>query len=468
MHDLDLNEIPLITSDSREVCQGALFVAIEGSSANGQEYIDDAINRGAKVIIYGGNYIPQNKGVEFIKVDDPRIAIAELAARKYNKQPKNIVAVTGTSGKTSVAYYYKQLVELLGKKSASIGTLGTISSDFKQEGKLTTPDVVELHKSLYKLAENNVEYVAVEASSHGLTQHRLDQVKIQAAAITNFSHEHLDYHKTLDGYFAAKMKLFTDLLPTDNIAVLNSDMEQYPEILSLCKNKRVISYGYNAEDLRLLRTEQSAAGLLVAFSYNNEDYQIIFEKIVGDFQALNILCTFGLAIASGFDIKEIVQVASKLVAAPGRMEKVGSANVFVDYAHKVEALEKVMKVMRNSFKGKVVVVFGCGGNRDKEKRPLMGRIAAQYADVVIVTDDNPRKEDPQQIRKEVLDGCPEAIEIADREKAIEYAVSMLETKEDALIIAGKGHEKYQLVGDHILQFDDVAVAEKYLTKQLLT
>ena len=390
--------------------------------------------------------------------------MSELAAKIYAPQPEHIVAITGTNGKTSVAYYFKQIIESLGKKSASIGTLGVLAEGFPVESTLTTPSTEQLHKILQKLAQKNVNYVAIEASSHGLAQYRLDHVKLKAAAITNFSRDHLDYHHTLEEYFAAKMRLFTSVLPNDGTAVLNTDMAEYSDIAEICKQRgqKIISFGKNSDDLRLVSIEQNQDYLLLKIGAYGTDHEIKFEHIVGDFQAYNILCAIGLVIGCGFDLKQILPVISKLYSAPGRMQKIGDANVFVDYAHKPEALEKTLQVLREGFFGKVIVVFGCGGDRDQGKRQIMGEIAKKYGDIVIVTDDNPRSEDPKSIRNAIMQTCDTAIEIGDREQAIKYAIEAIASPDDAVLIAGKGHETYQIVGAKTFEFDDCLVAEKYL------
>ncbi len=465
MIDINLDKINHITSDSRYVTAHSIFVAISGLKEDGHRYIDDAIAKGCRIIICSKTFTP-HANVKFIQVDEPRIALSELAAKIYTPQPKHIVAITGTNGKTSVAYYFKQIIELLGDKSASIGTLGVLANGFPAENTLTTPSTEHLHQILQKLAQNNIDYVAIEASSHGLAQHRMNHVKLKAAAITNFSREHLDYHHTMEEYFAAKMRLFTSILPNGGIAVLNADMEEYSDIADICKQRRqkIISFGKNSNDLKLVSVEQHQDYLLLKIQAYGADHEIKFEHIVGDFQAYNILCAIGLVMGCGFDLKQILPVISKLYSAPGRMQKIGDANVFVDYAHKPEALEKALQVLRTSFSGKVIVVFGCGGDRDQGKRPIMGEIAKKYGDIVIVTDDNPRSENPKLIRNAIMQTCDTAIEIGDREQAIKYAVEAIVSADDAVLIAGKGHETYQIVGTKTFEFDDCKMAEKYLKK----
>ena len=463
MININLDNINHITSDSRNVTANSIFVAILGLKDDGHKYIENAIAKGCRIIICSKTLAP-HIDVKFIQVDEPRIALSELAAKIYSPQPKHIVAVTGTNGKTSVAYYFKQIIKLLGKKSASIGTLGALADGFPVESTLTTPSTEDLHQILQKLAQKNVNYVAIEASSHGLNQHRLDNVKLKAAAITNFSREHLDYHHTMEEYFSAKMLLFNSVLPTYGTAVLNADMDEYPDIAKLCnqREQKIISFGKNSDNLKLISVEQTQDYLSIKIKAYGNDHKIQFKHIVGDFQAYNILCAIGLVISCGFDLKQILPVISKLYSAPGRMQKIGDANVFVDYAHKPEALEKALQVLRKGFSGKIIVVFGCGGDRDQGKRPIMGEIAKKYGDVVIVTDDNPRSEDPKSIRNDIMQTCDMAVEIGDREEAIKYAIEAISSPNDAVLIAGKGHETYQIVGNKTSEFDDCKVAEKYL------
>ncbi len=463
MIDINLDNINHVTSDSRYVTANSIFVAISGTKDDGHKYIDDAIAKGCKIIICSQKPTA-HKNVNFIQIAEPRIALSEIAKRIYTPHPENIVAITGTSGKTSVAYYFKQIIESLGNKSASIGTLGVLADGFAIENTLTTPSTEQLHKILQKLAQKNINYVAIEASSHGLDQHRLDHVKLKAAAIINFSRDHLDYHHTMKEYFAAKMRLFTNVLPSNETAVLNTDMKEYPDIAKICKQReqKVISFGKNSDDLKLVSVEQDQNYLSLKIKAYGVDHEINCEHIVGNFQAYNILCAIGLVMGCGFDLSQILPVISKLYSAPGRMQKIGNANVFVDYAHKPEALEKTLQTLRASFTGKVIVVFGCGGDRDQGKRPIMGEIAKKYGDIVIVTDDNPRSEEPKSIRNAIMQTCDTAIEIGDREQAIKHAIEAISSPDDAVLIAGKGHEAYQIVGTETLEFDDCKIAEKYL------
>ncbi len=466
MISIDFNKITNVTEDSREVDENSVFVAIKGFKEDGHKYIKSAIDKGAKIIVCANDFIisPSYQQMSFIKVAEPRIALSEIAATIYTPKPSNIVAITGTNGKTSVAYFFQQIIHLLRKTSASVGTLGVIADHFTIDSKLTTPSTAQLHKILQHLSRKKIDYVALEASSHGLHQHRLDHIKLKAAAITNFSHEHLDYHHTMDEYFLAKMSLFSRILLDNTFAIINADIKEYKQIASICtkRKQQIISYGYNSEYLKITLIEQRPTMLKVNLYANKENYYLTFPNVTGDFQAYNIMCAIGLVIACGFALSEILPVVSALHSAPGRMQKIENSNIFIDYSHKPEALEKALQVLRGSFAGKLIVVFGCGGDRDQVKRPIMGEIADKYSDLVIVTDDNPRNENPQLIRDEILKKCPRAIEISNREHAIEYAVKAISSTQDVLLIAGKGHEAYQIVGDRVFEFDDYKIAKKYL------
>lgn len=466
MDKLDLENIRHVTSDSREVGPDSIFVAIAGNKEDGHKYIVDAINRGAKIIVCAHDFNEPNHPdkVQYFPVMEPRVALSEIAAALYTPKPDNIVAVTGTSGKTSVAFYFKQIVEMLGKSAASVGTLGVIATGFTKVGALTTPNTADLHRTLQDLAKRDINYVALEASSHGLHQYRLDSVILKAAAITNFSHEHLDYHHSMEEYFNAKMRLFKALLPRTSPAIINADMEEYQTIATICKKRdiAVLSYGFASNWLELREVKQTSEHLLVRMVAEGKDYTLKYKHIIGEFQAYNILCAVGLAVACGFNLPDALAVTTNLISAPGRMQKIDGHNVFVDYAHKAQALEKALQTLRAGFPGKIIIVFGCGGDRDREKRPIMGAIASKYADLTIVTDDNPRSENPISIRAAILASCPNAVEIGDRKQAIAYAIENITSPNDAVLIAGKGHETYQIVGDKVVDFDDFEIAKQHL------
>lgn len=451
--NLSLKNIKGVSSDSRSVEPGYAFVAIKGQNFNGETYIDEAIKRGASYIIVSEDSQIDCSTAQLIKVKEPREYLAALAKQLTPGQPENTVAVTGTNGKTSVAFFFKQLAKLQGFKSAAIGTLGVLTEDydFDNSNPLTSPDPVTLHKALNKLAEHGVTHAALEASSHGLDQHRLDSVLFKAAGFTNFTRDHLDYHTTMEDYFIAKCRLFRDFAM--NYAILNADIPEFiglQKIASVCGLK-VLSYGQNAKEIKLIKKHNKQIELEV---FGKKHFAEI--NLEGDFQIHNSLCALGLTIATGLDPSKAIADLSKLVAAPGRMEKImdkAGAKIFVDYAHTPDALENTLKSARTECNGKLWIVFGCGGDRDPGKRPIMGKIAQRYADMIVITDDNPRTEDATAIRKQIMSATPQAIEIGDRYNAIKHAMNNLNNG-DVLIIAGKGHEDYQIIGTEKLHFSD--------------
>ncbi|CAN0543359.1 unnamed protein product, partial [Laminaria digitata] len=367
-------------------------------------------------------------------------------------------AVTATNGKTSVAPFTRQIWTLLGNQAVSLGTLGLQLPDGSVKPSLTTPDPVTLHADLADLARAGIDHAVLEASSHGLDQRRLDGVKLRAAGFTNLSRDHLDYHGTIEAYREAKTRLFGALLPADGIAVLNADI---PEMTSLADafGGKIISYGRRGTDLQLRTAKPSHSGTRIKLNAFGQETEIDL-PLAGDFQVYNVLCAAGLAIACGSDTHSVIGCLDKLSGVPGRLAMAGTVNggsVYIDYAHTPDALENVLKAMRPHTTGRLIAVMGCGGDRDRGKRPMMGRIATDLADIAIVTDDNPRSEEPLAIRREILAAAPGARDIGDRETAIREAVSMLSAG-DVLVIAGKGHETGQIVGTETRPFDDLLVA----------
>lgn len=468
--DIEISDINL---DSRKVTPGSLFFAITGNVRKGSEFIPDAIEKGAVVVI--GDEELHNVKVPYFNFKDIikqlptledreyniRDIIAYMASRFYNKKPKYITAVTGTNGKTSIASFCSQIFTKLGLKSATIGTLGVISDDYSYDFGTTTPDAIEFHKTLQKLAENGVEAITFEASSHGLDQHRVDYVNVISAGFTNLTQDHLDYHKDMNEYMLAKKRLFTEVLADDGTAIINADSDYYNELAQ--NNHKTLSYGKNGQDIKLI-------------SYNNKEVIIkISDKkyrfgtnIVGDFQIMNILCAIGMVWSCGFDIDKIMKTIPSLTPPAGRLDFAGrtseDAEIYVDYAHTPDALEKAIKALKPYTKNDLAVLFGCGGDRDKTKRPKMGKVADKYADIVYITDDNPRTEDAYTIRQEVLSGCPiKGQDAGDRASAIKMAVSNLKAG-DILLIAGKGHEDYQIIGTTKHHFDDKEEVLKILKK----
>ncbi len=453
-----------IAADSRKVKQGYVFVALKGVKSDGAEFIQEALKNGAVAVI--SSEAPR-QDVCFIRHKNPHLALAKIAARFYPAQPRFIAAVTGTNGKTSVVNFCRQIWTELEKKSASIGTIGIIDGNGKfydSGSSMTTPNPIILHEKIDALTRGGTEYLAIEASSHGLDQYRLDGLKISTAAFTNLTRDHLDYHGNMLNYLAAKKRLFSELVQPGGTAVLNADAADFPAIKNsaMARGCKIISFGKNGDNIMLKKIETLESGQKIALNFNGENFSTRI-SLVGEFQAENILCALGIVHSSGFAPEKIMEVLPKIKSVPGRMEPVGN-NIFVDYAHTPDALEKSLKTLRPYAKEKLIVVFGCGGDRDKGKRVEMGKIAGFCANVVIVTDDNPRSENPATIRKEILAGAKGATEISDRKKAIEYAVSLLKNG-NILLIAGKGHEKTQIIGNEIYPFDDVEIARQALGKK---
>ena len=444
------------TADSRAVAPGSLFFAVAGGKADGMSFAPQALAAGA-VAVVAEKDAPADFSAPFVRVKDVRAALSRAAASLYPRQPEKIVAVTGTSGKTSVADFTRQIFEACGFPAASLGTIGVIKPSGAIYGSLTTPDPVTLHKTLDALAGEGVTHLAMEASSHGLDQRRLDGVRLSAAGFTNLSRDHLDYHAGLEDYFAAKLRLFTALLQPGQTAVIAADGDFSARVIETCSARglRVFSVGEKGEGLRLKSMRAEGFSLLLDLVHEGRDIRVKL-PLAGAFQAENALVAAGLALAVGCPQDKVFAALENLRGAPGRLEFVGAkagAPVFVDYAHKPDALEKALAALRPFAKNRLIVVFGCGGDRDAGKRPIMGEIAMRGADVVIVTDDNPRSEAPAAIRAAILQAAPGAREIGDRAAAIRAGVRML-GEGDVLLIAGKGHETGQIVGKETHPFCD--------------
>ncbi len=471
--EINHNGIVGLTCDSRRVEPGYLFAALPGSHADGRAYISEAVNRGAAAVLAppgtrypdGPSDRPDHR-VALIIDDNPRRRFAQMAARFFNLQPSTVALVTGTNGKTSVVSFLRQIWAGAGHRAASLGTLGLTAPGRAEGGNLTTPDPVTLHKIMHDLAHDGIDHLALEASSHGLDQYRLDGVDVSAAAFTNLSRDHLDYHGSMEDYLDSKKRLFVEVMKPGGIAVLNAD-EDWFEALSqtaAIRRQRVVSFGRRGGDIRLESTQALADGQKLQLNVMGKTQAIVL-PLIGGFQAQNALCALGLALACGEDAASALGALEKLEGAPGRMEKVASLEkggaVYVDYAHTPDALAAVLSALRPHVEanqgGRLHLVMGCGGDRDKGKRPEMGRIAHELADAVIVTDDNPRGENPGDIRSQILGACAGALEIGDRAEAIGKAVSAL-APGDILIIAGKGHEQGQIVGGDVLPFNDAEVA----------
>ena len=446
-----------LTADSRAVKPGYVFFAVSGTHVDGLQYARAAVNAGAIAVIAERRPAAEMSSTTFVQVPDVRLALARAAARFYPAQPQTIVAVTGTSGKTSVAAFTRQIWARLGMRAAALGTTGLITPDGETYGSLTTPDPVTLHATLDRLAHQGVTHLVMEASSHGIDQRRLEAVRLSAAAFTNLSRDHLDYHPDMESYLAAKMGLFERLLQPGQTAVIDADSDVAAKVRTFClaRGLDVFTVGSRGEGLRLLSARPGPASTDVRIAHQGTDYDIAL-PLAGSFMVSNALVAAGLCIATGAPAAEVVGALGTLHGAPGRLEKIGErhgAPVFVDYAHKPDALEKVLAALRHLARGRLIVVFGCGGDRDAGKRPIMGEIAIRGADIVIVTDDNPRSEDPATIRAAILAAAPGALEIGDRGKAIAAAVEMLR-EGDVLVVAGKGHEMGQIVGKTVLPFSD--------------
>lgn len=458
---------------SKAVKDGGLFVAIPGTHQDGMVFIDEALRQGANTIVVQEITAEQLKhfqeeypAVSFFETRDVRKTISLLAAAFYPLQPDNIVAVTGTNGKTSVVSFVRQIWTQLGIPAASLGTLGLIEERKPYPpptgtGGINTPDPISLHEIFQNLKEEHIEHVAFEASSHGIHQHRLDSVRLKAAVFTNLSNDHLDYHHTLEAYFDAKSRLFRDLVQGDGYAILNADIPEYRDLSSLCQKRELqtITFGKAGETVRLLSIAPKEGAQEVYLHVEDKPYRFTL-PLVGEFQVYNVMAALGAVIACGAGSAKAVETCAHLKGVPGRLEQV-APGIYVDYAHTPDGLSLALKALRPHTKGKLWVVFGCGGNRDTLKRPMMGEIADKLADKIIITDDNPRHEDPAGIRQQILAKCPRASESSSRRQAIQMAVEGMDTN-DIVLIAGKGHETYQLVGDQVIPFNDGEEVRKYV------
>jgi UDP-N-acetylmuramoyl-L-alanyl-D-glutamate--2,6-diaminopimelate ligase len=460
-------EIRGIASDSRAVQPGDAFFALPGNKADGRLFIADAIGRGAAAIVVPVStsretFREEDFETAWVEVENPRQALALAAARFFAPQPETTVAVTGTNGKTSIVTFTRDIWARLGNRAASVGTLGVQGADIEVTGSMTTPDPVKLYSALGHMALQGITHVAMEASSHGLDQHRLDGVKVRAAAFTNLTRDHLDYHGNMENYAAAKLRLFRDVLQNGGTAVVNADTPEYPVICKICESRgiRVFGYGYAGNELRVVSREAVAQGQNVVLDVFGKKYEFLF-PLVGEFQIMNALCAAGLVLASSGKAEElapdVVAMLKTLPGVSGRLQPVPGhpkgAAVYVDYAHTPDALENILTALRPHARRRLVCLFGCGGDRDTGKRPVMGEISFRLADLTIITDDNPRSEDPAVIRAAIRAGAPDALEIPGRREAIRKAVSMLK-EGDVLVLAGKGHEQGQIFAGHTEPFDD--------------
>jgi UDP-N-acetylmuramoyl-L-alanyl-D-glutamate--2,6-diaminopimelate ligase len=447
-----------ISADSRTVKPGFLFAAVRGAKSDGSAFLPQAIAQGAVAVLAEGEPSPSLPDhVALVIVSNARRALSLAAAKFYPRQPSTIAAVTGTSGKTSVVAFTRQIWTALGHPAASIGTIGVVTPAGEEYGALTTPDPVELHRVVDRVAGEGITHLAIEASSHGLDQHRLDGLRVGIAGFTNISRDHLDYHGTLEAYLQAKLILFRNLVAPDGVAVIAVDHAFATEVVDAARARglRIIEVGRTARDIRLVASAIDGFSQVLTIGYRDMKYEVRL-PLVGAFQVENALVAAGQAIAAGGEAGAVFAALEGLVGAKGRLELVGrksGAPVFVDYAHKPDALAKVLDALRPYVSRKLVVVLGAGGDRDAGKRPIMGAIAAEKADRVIVTDDNPRSEDPGAIRAAIRRAAPDAEEIGNRNEAIGRAVGELEAG-DVLLIAGKGHETGQIIGQKVVPFSD--------------
>jgi UDP-N-acetylmuramoyl-L-alanyl-D-glutamate--2,6-diaminopimelate ligase len=447
-----------LTADSRQVKPGYLFAALPGTKVDGAAFIPQAIAAGAAAVIAGRSaLVPEARSI-LIKSENPHQLFARIASRFAGNQPDIIVAVTGTNGKTSVAAFVRQIWQSMGFRAASIGTVGIVGPSGEEYLAHTTPDPVKLHHTLAGLALDHVTHLAMEASSHGLAQFRLDGVRLAAGGFTNLTRDHLDYHATFEDYFAAKMRLFSELLPEGATAVVNADTDIAKDVIERGRahGLRIFTVGEKGTGIKLVSTVRDGFGQRLVLATEGGQHEI-YLPLVGDFQVSNALVAAGLVVATGGEEMLVIHALESLKGAKGRLDLVAhsakGAPIFVDYAHTPDALEKAILALRPYVKRKLAVVFGAGGDRDKGKRPQMGAIVAKFADVSYVSDDNPRSEDPATIRAQVMAACPGGIDIGDRALAIRTAVDALE-EGDVLLVAGKGHEPGQAIGGKVLPFSD--------------
>ncbi|MFP3017276.1 MAG: Mur ligase family protein [Wolbachia sp.] len=461
---IDVNfdvEIKGVTCNPKRVKEGYLFVCV---SERDRIYIDQILSCGAKAIIASdcitNGIIPARDAGIHIFHPNPQEIYSEIVSRFYQfKQPKYVAAVTGTNGKTSVVEFCRQIWQNAGYNAASIGTLGTCINNGRKgnSNSLTTPGADNLYATLRGIDNKNVEHLVLEASSHGIDQYRIHGLKLSAAAFTNFSQDHLDYHKSIDEYFEAKKRLFYEVLPEGKTAILNADIDEYCALLKIAEKRsnKIITYGKTGSDITLLKQTPTPNGQHLTVKIDNQIYNTFF-PVLGQFQAYNLLCAIGI---SGLNYREIC--VGKLVSPLGRMEKV-EPFAFVDYAHTPSALKQALLSLKWHFNKKIILVFGCGGNRDQTKRAEMGKIAQMYADKVIITDDNPRDEDPAKIRHDILLHCSSVLEIGGRREAIEKGVDITYNEGMILLVAGKGHERFQIIGNQTFEFSDVEVIKNHV------
>ena len=456
------SEVTGFALDHRKVAAGSVFGAFRGAVSNGEDFIGQAVERGAVAVVARPEALTTN--VPLLADPEPRRLFAELAAKFYAPFPETVVAVTGTNGKTSTVEMTRQIWRMSGHRSASIGTLGVTTSDDQVKTGLTTPDIVTFLNNMAGLKRMGISHVAYEASSHGLDQHRAEGVPLAAAAFTNFSRDHLDYHETMDAYFEAKMRLFDELLPAGKPAVIWTDDPKSAEVVerSSRRGHGVLTVGRKGETIRLVEQSPTALGQKLLLEHGGKQHRLAL-PLIGAYQAANVLTAAGLVLATGGKWEETFAAMQRVAPVRGRLERAvisrSGVPVYVDYAHTPDALEAAIAALRPHVQGRLITVFGAGGDRDQGKRPEMGRVATELSDVVIVTDDNPRSEDPARIRADIMVGAAGATEVPGRREAIAEALRIA-SEGDIVLVAGKGHETGQIIGDKVLPFDDALVARE--------
>ncbi len=461
----DVNSDSVVTGfaiDHRKVAPGSIFGAFRGAVFNGEEFIPQAVERGAVAVVARPK--AEVEGVPLIGDENPRRRFSELAARFFAPYPETVVAVTGTNGKTSTVEMTRQIWRMTGHRSASIGTLGVTTSDDQVKTGLTTPDIVTFLNNMAGLKRMGISHVAYEASSHGLDQHRAEGIPLAAAAFTNFSRDHLDYHPSMEAYFEAKMRLFEELLQPGKPAIIWTDDAKSDEVIERAKRRghAILTVGTKGDAIRLVERLPTPLGQNVKLEHDGKSHLLAL-PLIGAYQASNVLTAAALVLATGGEWDRVFSAMQRVAPVRGRLERAvispAGAPVYVDYAHTPDALEAAIAALRPHVERRLITVFGAGGDRDKGKRPEMGAVATRLSDVVIVTDDNPRSEDAARIRAAIMAGAPGAIEVAGRREAIAEAIRIAASG-DIVLVAGKGHETGQIVGDRVLPFDDALVARE--------
>jgi UDP-N-acetylmuramoyl-L-alanyl-D-glutamate--2,6-diaminopimelate ligase len=448
--------------DHRNVTRGNIFGAFRGALFNGEDFIPAAVRKGAVAVVARPEATVE--GAVHLSDEQPRRLFAQMASKYFAPYPDTVVAVTGTNGKTSTVEMTRQMWRMLGHRSASIGTLGVTTSDDQVKTGLTTPDIVTFLSNMAGLKRMGISHAAYEASSHGLHQFRAEGVPLAAAAFTNFSRDHLDYHPSMDAYFEAKMRLFDEVIEPGRTAVVWTDDPRSDEVIARAKRRglEVMTVGRKGQSLRLVEQSPSPLGQVLVLEHDGKPHRLAI-PLIGAYQAANVMTAAALVLATGGEWRAVFSAMGRVSPVRGRLERAvisrAGAPVYVDYAHTPDALEAAIMALKQHVEGKLIIVFGAGGDRDQGKRAPMGEVAIRLADVVIVTDDNPRSEDPAKIRADILAGAPGAIEVAGRKDAIARALEMARAG-DIVLLAGKGHETGQIIGSKVLPFDDALVARE--------